>query len=123
MGYYSTYALTWEYKGTDTTQAEISERIINAFADLPYWSAGGFDVDSDDSIYISEAKWYDYSEDMYDLSVQFPDVVFHLWGDGESADDLWEEHWQNGKTQHCAAEIPPYDPMKMVDYKRRCRCQ
>lgn len=121
MGYYTTYSLTWEYKGTEAKAFDLDDQIIDAFSSLPYWAAGGFE-DSGDSIYIDEAKWYDYSEDMYELSVQFPDVVFHLWGNGESGDDLWEEHWQNGKTQHCAAEIPPYDPMKMVEYKRRTRC-
>lgn len=59
------------------------------------------------------AKWYSQEADMYNLSKQFPDVLFEVCGDGEDGDDKWREYWQNGSMQHCHMEIPPYDPAKM----------
>ena len=114
MGYYTTFVLSWDKH--QTTENDVTdEKIVEAFGKLPYWEGVDFDT-YDSEIYIGEAKWYDSHDDMYALSKQFPTVLFHLWGNGDDAEDLWTEHWQNGKYQACVAEIPPYEPGKMRDY-------
>ena len=34
-------------------------------------------------------KWYDWNKDMSQFANEFPDVEFHLEGDGEDKDDWW----------------------------------
>lgn len=115
MGYYTNYDLTWDAPES-SADIDTNEEIIKAFGKLPYFEGYAFD-DYGSGIYIGSVKWYDHMDDMYKLSKQFPDVLFHLWGDGENADDLWMEHWQNGKVQECAAVIPPFERSAMTEYK------
>lgn len=113
MGYYTTFDLTWD----DFSETPgIDDQIADYFGQLPYWQDGGYEFSGSD-IFIPEAKWYDVDDDMFKLSRAFPEVLFHLWGNGEEADDLWTEHWRNGKYQHCHAEIPPYDEYEMREYR------
>lgn len=69
--------------------------------------------DQDKEIFdtYDECKWYSFEEDMIALSKEFPNLIFHLHGEGENAGDLWEEHFMNGKVQYCPAEItiPPFN--------------
>lgn len=107
MGYYTDYQL--DIDNADFPQsklAEIREAIMHMEnVDFYSWD--------DDSWYADVQKWYEQEEDMYKLSLQFPDVRFRLHGSGDDQDDLWDEYWQNGSYQHCHVEIPPYDPDKM----------
>jgi len=47
--------------------------------------------------------------------LKYPDILFTLEGKGEESDDLWISYYQNGKAQHCQAEIvyPEYNPLMM----------
>lgn len=64
------------------------------------------ELESDD-----ETKWYDHERDMLTLSVQFPNVLFKLHGEGEENDDVWDHYFKNGKSQYCKVKfiIPPFD--------------
>lgn len=110
MGYYTYYTLTAQ---RDVPFAAEEREIINKAV---------FAMEDVEWEYIHElqwdtyAKWYSQDVDMYKLSVQFPDVLFELNGDGEESDDKWTEYWQNGSCQHCHMGIPPYDPTKMRKY-------
>lgn len=112
--YSTTYALTWASSNPNLSYDEI----VREFEKLPEWKDGGFQKYGDE-IYIESAAWPDQMDDMYSLSKKFPNVLFTLWGNGEDADDLWEEHWQNGRFQLCFAEIPPYNPIRMEEYTPR----
>lgn len=57
-------------------------------------------------------KWYDYHKDMLVYSLQHPDTVFQLCGEGEEAGDLWKCYYKNGKYQHCQGRIV-YDELDM----------
>ena len=61
------------------------------------------------------AKWYEHDEDMKELSLLFPHLLFDLYGDGEDSDDMWHTYYKGGKMQHCPAEItfPVYDESKL----------
>ena len=56
-----------------------------------------------------DMKWYDYYEDMQSISKLFPEVIFHLSGDGEDHDDLWEADFMNGYGSIRVAMIPAFD--------------
>ena len=62
-----------------------------------------------------KTKWYNWKQDMKDVSALFPDVHFTLSGEGETNSDIWEAHFVAGKMQVCKAEIviPPFDPKKL----------
>ena len=50
-------------------------------------------------------KWYDWEEDVADLSKQFPFLLFEVEGKGEEADDWWRAYARNGKVIVVEAEI------------------
>ena len=56
-----------------------------------------------------EMKWYDFYEDMQTISRLFPEVIFHLNGDGEDTNDVWEADFMNGVGATRVAIIPPFD--------------
>jgi hypothetical protein len=60
-------------------------------------------------------KWYEYDENMREVSIKYPALLFTLHGEGEASDDLWCAYYQNGKCQRVDAEITyaPHDPTKM----------
>lgn len=70
-----------------------------------------FSLDCDDV-----AKWYEHDEEMIELSLQFPQTVFCLYGEGEENGDLWYKYYKNGKMQVCEAKITydEYDENKLV---------
>lgn len=113
MGYYTDFQLDYEltrdpgYPEPDTAAIQAALEEISGYG----WDEWA------DTLMLSNAKWYEEKDHMYSLSKQFPQVIFHLHGEGENSDDVWEEHWQNGCVQTCVAEFPPFDPKKMQPYR------
>ena len=58
-------------------------------------------------------KWYDYDENMLEISRKYPDLLFILSGEGEESGDLWRNYYKNGKSQRCNAVITygEFDPV------------
>ena len=54
-------------------------------------------------------KWYDWENDMYKLSKEFPTIVFTLYGEGEDHDDTCRAFFKNGTVVFQKARIY-YDP-------------
>ena len=50
-------------------------------------------------------KWYNHVEDMENLSIEFPEYWFVLYGEGEESGDLWKEMYHNSLYQRINAEI------------------
>ena len=73
------------------------------------------DCEDDFTWFALDQRWYYSEEDMLLLSKRFPMMVFHLHGEGENAEDLWNAHYWNGKSQQCPAVInyDPYDPAEL----------
>ena len=68
------------------------------------------------------AGWYDWEDDMAQLSMVFPDVVFELGcKDREDGETDWIEYWVNGKVQHEDAVVTygEFDPKKLEDYSAK----
>lgn len=106
MGYNTTYFISVE--DGDPTQADY-ENITEMLRKYEFFDNWGDE-------WFATTKWYEYQDNMCDLSKAFPQFRFFVHGDGDDSDDLWEDHWQNGLYQHCYAEIPPYDPSMMSPY-------
>ena len=97
MGYYTAYQLNIYPKPvSDNLRAKLKER-LDSFR-------GPMDGDFDYG-FSSYDKWYDHEEDLTQLSREFPDYVFELYGDGEGAEDFWVEYFCNGESQFCGGEI------------------
>lgn len=44
-----------------------------------------------------DEKWYEYDEDMRELSLEFPELTFQLTGQGEQKEDRWRRYYRNGQ--------------------------
>ena len=54
---------------------------------------------------LDGGKWYEHEADMVALSAQFPGVLFHLTGEGENNDDIWDLFALDGRIQKHKAKI------------------
>lgn len=111
MGYYTDFTL--EVKELPKNADEkVYYRAINDYIQehlsfLESWYSGGWSAN---------AKWYDAEEDMKEMSKQFPDVLFELFGNGEETGDLWYAWFKNGKMQYTKATVTfdEFDEQKMT---------
>ena len=103
MGYYTDYKLSVSAVNED--QEEALEKIFSDGLGMEEWGEEWF----------ASGKWYDHEEDMKRISLEFPNVLFELYGDGEESDDMWYKYFRNGKMQYCPAriEFDPYDESKL----------
>ena len=67
-------------------------------------------------------KCYDWQDHMRDLSRNYPNHIFDLWGDGEDFDDKWHAVFVNGQMALSYAEIhyPPIDIASIDSIGDRC---
>jgi hypothetical protein len=99
MGYYTYYTISIDgYTGELPEEEFVSEQ-------LEYGNP-----------FEESCKWYDNETDMKKISEKYPEMVFHLHGDGEETGDLWDKHFKNGKMQLCKGKITydEYDESKLV---------
>jgi len=85
MGYYTHY--TFEVKGEYSPGVKY-EDIEAAFNKISSYNLNDLEDDT--------LKWYDCEKDMIQLSLQFPKMIFYLYGDGEESDDEWEAYFYKG---------------------------
>lgn len=91
MGYYTDYNLSFD-TSIDERQ-EVFDYIDETFGEY---------IDEDG---YTNSKWYHHVDNMRNVSIKFPDVLFTLSGEGEDNGDLWKKYFKNGKVQACYAEI------------------
>ena len=123
MGYYTRFELNT--KGNKYPINEIAMYMKKKNKESNWFYPFKYDIDdylfdeskSDFEFGLSEeAKWYDSDEEMKELSKQFPETVFCLYGDGEESGDTWYQYFKNGKSQYCPAKITynEYDENKLA---------
>lgn len=76
MGYYTHYDIS--------DNSEEIQEAINL--------KSGYERVDEDSI-----KWYDCEKDMREVSVDFPNIVLTVSGEGEESGDIWRGYFKNGK--------------------------
>lgn len=105
MGYYTRFELTV------SGETKVPERLINEAEKYGYKISPIVDHEEGISNLVGyypfdgDVKWYDHDKDMKKYSLQFPDIIFTLHGEGEDAGDLWVKYYKNGKVQECKAKI------------------
>lgn len=104
MGYYTQYNL-------ELSDESLKDEVADALRELEVIN---YALDSNLESYDS-VKWYNYGEDMKNISLQFPDVLFTLTGLGEESEDIWVAYFKGGKYQYEKAVItlPEFDESKL----------
>ena len=102
MGYYTNYELViYPYQNPEN-EIEIMRVIASKIYDEPMT-----DISDNEAKWclVDELKWYDHTEDMVEVSKQFPELTFVLYGEGEDSEDIWCEYFNNGDFEVTHAEI------------------
>ena len=122
MGYYTRFELTT--KNNKYKVSEIATYMKKVCLKDGKYYPFKYELDDylfDEDVYdlefdmTDECKWYDYDQEMLELSRQFPETVFCLYGDGEEGMDVWYKYYKNGKSQYCPAKVTfdEYDENKL----------
>lgn len=124
MSYYCNFILSVYETDNKTSQYDIikwciQRRYMNSDFLCPFEKSMNAEllIVNDDLKFIynfawySDEKWmwYDYDEQMLELSCQFPDVIFKLHVDGEDG-RTWDEYYKNSKQTRYFPVIPPLNP-------------
>ena len=113
MGYYTNFNLRVTenpnfFNGKSITneyELEIAQKLYSIITDgdvLP--KVPDYDTPLE-YVFDDAMKWYDYKQDMKELSKQYPELYFWLRGDGEESDDLWVACFHNGKCRTLCINI------------------
>lgn len=73
------------------------------------------EYDFEDGRSTDSIKWYDHAEDMKRISLQIPNTLFTVDGNGEENGDIWRNFFKDGKMGGGLAELvyPEYNPEEM----------
>ena len=123
MGYYTafevtiekidpkTFTPTWpkdQHKMPDNSEIpeELADRMHEICEDLEFDRIDAF---------TGFAKWYDWEEELKELSKDYPEFMFTVEGSGEDAPDFWICWIINGKSQFERKELmhEPFNPKKL----------
>ena len=117
MGYATSFTL-FAHHVADLEIADKIAEALHACDVIGYALSGDYQFAEDGVEFFSydSVNWYGHEEDMRAISKEFPDIHFELHGEGEMNDDIWTQHFVNGKSQLCRTKIviPPFDPGKLA---------
>lgn len=113
MGYYTNFSLK-VIEIIEDAEIEVDEVEFPEFNEKNMYD-GDLSVQELISGYSDSMKWYDYEEDMIEISKKFPNLIFILDGNGEESGDIWRKFYMNGKTYswQLIIEKPNFDPEKL----------
>jgi hypothetical protein len=97
MGYYTNYELEMKGFKSDTT-VPTEEEVIKVLAELEpnIFGLSTGHKDFAECLY-QPMKWYGHEKTLKKISEQFRDIIFTLHGEGEEAEDIWNEYYLNGE--------------------------
>lgn len=112
MGYYTFYNVNAEVP-MNFSKDEALEMIkkVNDFLserDIPLNSHAFEPYDYNKHCFMiveDEMKWYEYVDDMKEVSLLVPDVKFTVYGNGEESEDIWYHYFLNGQDCYCPVKI------------------
>ena len=115
MGYYTYYNL--QIKGVETEERFLElSRALEQMGLIKYvFDIGNYDNNRKEATFYSyeSVKWYEYNDDMKNLSLIFPSFTFCLEGQGEEYDDIWRAYYKYGEDEFCPARIIFEEPVKI----------
>lgn len=98
MAYRTYYTLSiYTDKGEDF-EYEIIDALRSSYNDA-------FDAFDDSGQPETDATWNNMDNDLKEFSKRYPDIKISIYGEGETNTDLWISWFQDGKMQHCPANI------------------
>jgi hypothetical protein len=104
MGYSTRFELQYDFSQSD--QVELDRLIEDMNSGKTF---GSHELSLDFSDWES-MKWYDYDNDMKELSREYPNVMLVLSGEGEEPGDLWRAWYMNGDSVEVQAVITYPEP-------------
>lgn len=102
MGYYTNFDLTILPEPDIDFETEIMKAIA---AKINYEDPSNISADDAKWCLSDSLKWYDHDDDMIEVSKQFPDITFILYGEGEDSDDIWKAYYKNGEMEAIQARV------------------
>ena len=86
MGYYTQYKIhTKHSKGPEYLK------------DFEPYGYSFLEESKDEYVIQFEAKWYEWKDEMLEISDKFPKLLFTVDGDGEESGDNWRAFFKGGK--------------------------
>jgi len=111
MGYYTEFTL--EVDGLNSLSQVGREKLysdLERMGILEFYSDRYHNQDRE-VIDIPRTKWYEWEVEMLELSTNFPELKFTLWGNGEEFPDLWVSYFYRGELEFRRAEIVYPEPI------------
>ena len=99
MGYYTKHSLNYVLKNGKKVGVELENKIWKYIKNHHYMK---YALNKD---YVSESKWYDEEQHMRKMSIEFPEILFIISGEGEEAGDIWKAYYLNGKRKYEEGEL------------------
>lgn len=93
MGYYTGYTLAIKNGSND-----LIDELREDYEDAAYALMSNGDSEQ-------SCKWYDHEKHIKAFSLNHPEALFILNGEGEESGDIWVKYFKNGKMQKCKAKI------------------
>ena len=121
MGYYTSFTVSAVQIDSNSTKIDNPELFDEIKSKLEAISGYSFEGNLDDELYMWESvKWYECEEDMNQISLLYPDILFVVHGEGEESGDLWNHYHLNGQIQRDVAEIKyeGFSRHKLQPYKK-----
>lgn len=116
MGYYTKFDLDVISGQSDPVELE---RFYQDQGNDKTFGSYDLPLDLNDS---EPMKWYDWKKDMEALSMDYPNVLLVLSGEGEESGDIWKSYFMNGQSQVVKAKVvfdaPDFSSFKRVSSRR-----
>ena len=110
MGYYTEYALDLVLHNN----LHSKEEIVSDLRKSNEYAEGALNADG---TMQCEHTWYKCEEDFSAFSKKYPDILFILFGEGQSYKDKWKCYFKNGKYKkiHGELDFEPFSPEKLSE--------
>lgn len=112
MGYKSYHSLSVFTDQGEEYEWEIIDKLRSKYE-------GAYYALTDKGEAENEYTWSKQDEHMCKFSLQYPDIMFSISGEGQQTNDTWITYYKNGKMQHCPAIVTydDYDESKLKPYE------